>query len=65
VPQLQWLSGTDGASSDELQQAMMTHAQEMKLKLARWGLYKCVLFYYKGFLLPVLVQVESSWTHSA
>jgi hypothetical protein len=35
VPKLEWIDATDGTSFNDLQAAMMTHSQEMRLKLAR------------------------------
>ena len=35
VATLEWLDATDGASNEDIQGAMMTHSQEMKLVLAR------------------------------
>ena len=35
VTTLEWLDATDGASNEDIQGAMMTHSQEMKLVLAR------------------------------
>ena len=35
VTALEWLDATDGASNEDIQGAMMTHSQEMKLVLAR------------------------------
>ena len=35
MPKLEWIDATDGTSFNDLQAAMMTHSQEMRLKLAR------------------------------